>query len=263
MHLKSEKKFAQLRIQLHNFIGSPSVRWLIYVGLLIMGGIALAVAYSVSSSYSKGEPLKDSSFLYEISNFGFSFAQIFFGAAFIVFICTEWSSGFIYTTYGATQRPIKFVLAKLVWPLVFAMAAFTVLLIALVPLEDMLLRNGSPYSISLTDVTVWRQIVVGNFDLACSGLFAAGLAFIFRHSASALGSYIAISLIAPIVFGLIPLEISRLISKWLPNNVFGYLITQDPQMVPQLNYPLLYFAAAAYPIVAITMGAIMLRRKVV
>ena len=191
---------AQLTIQKHVFIGSRSVRLLTYVGLAVMMAVAIAVSYSVSLSYGRGEPLNNTSFLYEIPEFGFSFAQIFFGASFIVFVSTEWSSGFIYTTYGATQRPYGFVLAKLVWPLVFAVCVFSALLILLIPIEDVLVSNGTPYGVSFSDPVVWRQIVVANFNLMCSGLFAAGLAFVFRQAASALGTYIAVSLIAPIVF---------------------------------------------------------------
>jgi len=254
---------AQLTIQKHVFIGSRSVRLLTYVGLAVMMAVAIAVSYSVSLSYGRGELLNNTSFLYEIPEFGFSFAQIFFGASFIVFVCTEWSSGFIYTTYGATQRPYGFVLAKLVWPLVFAVCVFSALLILLIPIEDVLVSNGTPYGVSFSDPVVWRQIVVANFNLMCSGLFAAGLAFVFRQAASALGTYIAVSLIAPIVFGLIPLQVSEEISKWLPNNLFGYLITRDPEMIPNLNYPLLLVAAAAYPVIALTVGAYVMRRKII
>lgn len=67
----------QLKLQYNVFLRSRSIRLLIYTGLVIMFGIALAVAYSVSLSYIEGEPLKGESFLYEISIFGFSFAQIF------------------------------------------------------------------------------------------------------------------------------------------------------------------------------------------
>ena len=80
---------AQLTIQKHVFIGSRSVRLLTYVGLAVMMAVAIAVSYSVSLSYGRGEPLNNTSFLYEIPEFGFSFAQIFFGASFIVFVCTE------------------------------------------------------------------------------------------------------------------------------------------------------------------------------
>lgn len=251
----------QLKLQYNVFLGSRSIRLLIYTGLVIMFGIALAVAYSVSLSYIEGEPLKGESFLYEISVFGFSFAQIFFGAAIIAFICSEWTSGFIYTSFGATRRPLNYVLSKLFWPLIFSVVLFTLILLMLIPLEDMLVSRGTPYGISLSDPIAWRQILVANFNLACSILLAAGFALIFRQSASALGVYIAISLIAPIVFGLIPLDISESISDWLPNNVFGYLITQDSLILPKLNYPLLVTAAAAYPIIAITLGLMLFKRK--
>jgi len=170
--------------------GVMSSRWFLPVVLgasmgivmAVMMAVAIAVSYSVSLSYGRGEPLNNTSFLYEIPEFGFSFAQIFFGASFIVFVCTEWSSGFIYTTYGATQRPYGFVLAKLVWPLVFAVCVFSALLILLIPIEDVLVSNGTPYGVSFSDPVVWRQIVVANFNLMCSGLFAQGngAAFVLR-----------------------------------------------------------------------------------
>lgn len=245
------------------FKGSRSTRLLIYVGLIILFGIAMAVSYSIALSYSKGEPLKGTSFLYEVPLFGFSFAQIFFGAAIIAYICAEWDSGFIYTTFGASRKTARFIAAKLFWPLVFSVFTFCLTLIVVVPLECALVSRGTPYSISLGDAVVWRQILVANFNLASSVLFAGGLALIFRRTASSIGAYIAISLIAPIVFGLIPLDISKTISAWLPNNIYGYLITQDPTIIGSLNYPLLLSAAAAYPAVSILFGFIRFRWQVV
>lgn len=104
---------SDFRLQMIVFKGSRSARLLIYTGLVIMFAIAIAVSYSISLSYSKGEPLEDVSFLYEIPLFGFSFAQIFFGAAIIAYICAEWGSGFIYTTFGASRRPARFIASKL------------------------------------------------------------------------------------------------------------------------------------------------------
>lgn len=253
---------SQLKLQRHVFFGSRSVRLLNYVGLLTLFGIALAVSYSVYQSYvQRGEPLEDVSFIYEIPLFGFSFAQIFFGAAIIAYICSEWSSGFIYTTYGATQKPLNFIIAKLVWPVLFALLTLTILLIVTVPLEHFLISRDTPYGISLFDPTVVRQILVANFNLASSVLFAGGLALSFRQTAPALGCYIAVSLIAPIVFGLIPLKISEFISRWLPNSVYNYLNVADPILAEKLNYPLLLGVAAAYPVIAITIGFLRLKRK--
>lgn len=254
---------SDFRLQMIVFKGSRSARLLIYTGLVIMFAIAIAVSYSIALSYSKGEPLEDVSFLYEIPLFGFSFAQIFFGAAIIAYICAEWGSGFIYTTFGASRRPARFIASKLFWPLAFSLSTFFVILMAIIPLEGILVSHDTPYTITLADATVWRQILIACFNLATSVLFAGGLAFIFRHAASAIGSYIAISLIAPIVFGLIPLDISKTISSWLPNNVYGYLITQDPVMTGTLNYPLLFCAAIAYPVISVLVGFVRFKRNVV
>lgn len=257
------KPTSELYMQLAVFKGSRSTRLLIYLGLVILFGIAMAVSYSIALSYGKGESLKGTSFLYEVPLFGFSFAQIFFGAAIIAYICAEWESGFIYTTFGASRKPARFIVAKLFWPLAFSVFTFCSTLILAFPLESVLVSQGTPYSVSLGEPVVWRQILVANFNLASSVLFAGGLALIFRHAASSIGAYIAVSLIAPIVFGLIPLEISKTISSWLPNNLYGYLITQDATVIGSLNYPLLFFAASAYPAVAILLGLIRFRRQVV
>ena len=255
------RPFAQTIIQRHVFAGSRSVRLLSYVGLAVVLLAGIAVSYSITSAYAQGEPLQDESFLYEIPLFGFSFAQAFFGVAFIVFFCAEWSSGFVYTTYGASQRPVKFVLAKLVWPTVFIVPIYVISLVFLFFVENILVGNGTPYSVSLSDPIVWRQVFVSTFNLLCAGYFAAGLALILRKSAAAVGIFIAMSIIAPIVFGLIPLRFSEIISDWLPNSLYGFLSTQDPLMTPQLNYPALVVAALAYPCVALAIGAYRMKKQ--
>ncbi|MDO4901519.1 hypothetical protein [Actinomyces sp.] len=255
-------RFSELRVQSRVLAGYRVVWACVLTGVVVMGGMACAVAFSVRSSYMSGEPLTDTSFLYEISGFGFSFAQIFFGLAAIVFICSEWESGFIYTTYAASQRPLRYVLTKSLPPVLGSAGVLFALLVVLVPAEALLL-SGSPYTISLADPMVWRQIFVQCFTGVCSALFAAGLAFLFRRPAVALGIYVAITLIAPIVLGLIPLGVAEFLSRWLPNNVFGYLTSADAVVVNAVSYPALVTAAVGYPLLSLAGGYMLLRRSVV
>lgn len=255
-------RFSELRVQGRVLAGYRAVWASIVTGVLVMGGMACAVAFSVRSSYMAGEPLTDTSFLYEISGFGFSFAQIFFGLASIVFICSEWDSGFVYTTYTASQRTLRYVLAKSLPPVLASVGGLFALLVLLAPVEALLL-SGSPYTITLVDPVVWRQVFVQCFTGLCSALFAAGLAFLFRRAAVALGVYIAITLIAPIVLGLIPLEAAEFVSRWLPNNVFGYLTSADAVVVNAVSYPALVTVALGYPVLSLAGGYLLLRRSVV
>jgi putative lantibiotic ABC-transport system integral membrane protein len=84
-----------------------------------------------------------------------------------------------------------------------------------------------------------------------------------RNSATALGLYISIILIAPIIIGQIPVDTAREIAKWLPNNVFNFLTTNAPNVTATLNYPLLIATAIAYPLAILTIGFLRLRRRVI
>ena len=104
---------------------------------------------------------------------------------------------------------------------------------------------------------------VAILSLVSAVSFAAGIALILRNSATALGLYISIILIAPIIIGQIPVDTAREIAKWLPNNVFNFLTTNAPDAMATLNYPLLIAAAIAYPLAVLEIGFLRLRRRVV
>lgn len=253
--------FASLRMQRHVFFGNRTLILNLLIGLIAMAGMAAAVAMSIANSYQGGQPLDDPEFVRDVAVFGFPFAQVFLGVVAILFVCSEWSSGFIYTTHSALQRPFGFVVAKTVWPALTCAIGTTAMMVLVVPLEGILLA-GTPYSISLFDPGVWRQIGALAFVSASAVGIATGIALMFRNSATSLGAYIALTLIAPIIVGQIPMEAARDIANWLPNNVFGYLTTNNPVTTSQLNYPLLIVAAIAYPLAVLTLGTLRLRRRV-
>ena len=246
------QRFASLRMQRHVFFGNRTLLLNLAAGLLAMTGLAAAVAFSVANSFRSGQPLDDPAFVQEI----------FLGVVAILFICSEWSSGFIYTTHSAIQRPLSFVVAKTMWPALACAVGTVAMMVVVVPLENWLLA-GTPYSISLFDAAVWRQIAALAFVTVSAVSFAAGIALILRNSATALGLYISIILIAPIIIGQIPVDTAREIAKWLPNNVFNFLTTNAPDAMATLNYPLLIAAAIAYPLAVLAIGFLRLRRRVV
>lgn len=256
------RRFASLRMQSHVFFGNRTLLLNLAAGLLAMTGLAAAVAFSVTNSFRSGHPLDDPAFVQDIAVFGFPFAQIFLGVVAILFICSEWSSGFIYTTHSAIQRPLSFVVAKTIWPALTCAVGTVAMMVVVVPLESWLLA-GTPYSISLLDAAVWRQIAALAFVTMSAVSFAAGIALILRNSATALGLYISIILIAPIIIGQIPVDTAREIAKWLPNNVFNFLTTNAPNVTAALNYPLLIATAIAYPLAILTIGFLRLRRRVI
>lgn len=256
------QRFASLRMQRHVFFGNRTLLLNLAAGLLAMTGLAAAVAFSVANSFRSGQPLDDPAFVQDIAVFGFPFAQIFLGVVAILFICSEWSSGFIYTTHSAIQRPLSFVVAKTMWPALACAVGTVAMMVVVVPLENWLLA-GTPYSILLFDAAVWRQIAALAFVTVSAVSFAAGIALILRNSATALGLYISIILIAPIIIGQIPVDAAREIAKWLPNNVFNFLTTNAPDAMATLNYPLLIAAAIAYPLAVLAIGFLRLRRRVV
>ncbi|MDO5092866.1 MAG: hypothetical protein Q4D79_05495 [Propionibacteriaceae bacterium] len=256
------RPFASLRMQGHVFFGNRTVLLNVLAGLIAMAGLAGAVAFSVANSYRGGQPLDDPMFVRDIAIFGFPFAQVFLGVAAILFVCSEWSSGFIYTSHSALQQPLGFVVAKAAWPALTCALGSTVMMLLEVPVESWLLSD-TPYSISLLDADVWRQIGALALSTVCAVSFATGIALWLRNSAPALGVYIAVTLIAPIIVGQIPMEAARHLSNWLPNNVFNSLITNNPGVTSTLNYPLVIAAAVAYPLIALTFGAIRLERRVV
>ena len=165
-----------------------------------------------------------------------------------------------FTTHSAIQRPLSFVVAKTMWPALACAVGTVAMMVVVVPLENWLLA-GTPYS--LFDAAVRRQIAALAFVTVSAVSFAAGIALILRHSATALGLCISIILIAPIIIGQIPVDTAREIAKWLPNNVFNFLTTNAPDAMATLNYPLLTAAAIAYPLAVLAIGFLRLRRRVV
>lgn len=240
---------------------AQTIQLLRQVGPLIglIGAALLLIAISVVASFGMANSITSGSLevtdqqIREIPSLGFAFTQLFLGSSFILLVTTEWSSGSIITSVATTQRKSGIVCSKALVSAMFAalsMAAGGVLAC----LASNIALSSADRSIDLGDPLVQRELIGLVAAGVLSSLLALGLAFLVRQTALTLVIYIALTIVAPIAFGMFPTTFMQTVSSYLPLNVSGYMMTTGEVPDTGLTLPAAYFTMAAWAVVSVLLG---------
>ncbi len=199
---------------LSGMVGAAAL--LAFIALVAAGGMARSIANE--SAKITAQQIR------EAPSLGFTFAQLLLGFSCVVLVTTEWSSGSIMTSIATTQRKSGIVISK---ALVAAIAAVLSMVLggAVAVLIANLVLSSVGRSLDLGDPLIQRELIGIVAAGALNSLMAIGLAFLIRRTAPALVTYIAITMVAPIALGMIPLDTMREIASYLPLNASGYMMT--------------------------------------
>jgi ABC-2 type transport system permease protein len=237
-----------------------STNWtlLATVGLAI--GFGALIAASQLSSWDGLEPIEQLRFdPTSFSLSGLFMAQLAVGVLGTVLVTSEYATGQIRATFGATPQRLGVLAAKattfvgvtLVIGLIASFGSFWV---------GQLIFASKGLQASITDPGVLRAVSGGALYLTCIGLLGMGVGTILRRAAGGVASLAALVFIVPIVTGFLPSSFQDAIGRYLPAQAGMAIFNVVP--APHSLSPWVGFGVLlAYAAVSLTVGGLLLVRR--
>ncbi len=194
-----------------------------------------------------------------VSLIGVFFAQFVIGVLGILVMSGEYGTGTIRATLSATPRRPLVLAAKVAVFGVVALAVSEVVAFVSYFLGQSLLSAPAVHT-TLSSPGALRAVVGSGLYLCVLGLFALGLATIIRHTAGAIGAFVAALLVLPIVVAALPSSIANSVQRFLPDAIGRTMISlrTDPHLfTPWAGFAML----CVYTAVLLLIGAVTLVRR--
>ncbi|WP_026533609.1 ABC transporter permease [Arthrobacter sp. H14] len=196
---------------------------------------------------------------YSIPPSGVAFGQLLFGSLAVVLIASEYATGMIRSTLVAAPQRIKALLAKV---LVITVVAFVVgvlsALITYFVAQPILAGEELDYALSV-DGLIPSIINTGTF-LALVAIMGMSIGALLRNSAGGIVTIVALLMVLPIVFQLIPNDFFQETMQYLPSSAGTQLVsvqTADDALT-QLQGGLVM---AAWALVLLIAACLTIRRR--
>jgi hypothetical protein len=187
---------------------------------------------------------------------GILLAQLAIGVLGVLMITSEYATGQIRATLGATPQRVMVLVAKV---LVFVAV---VLVVGLVSCFTAFGIGQSIFAakhagVSLGDPGVLRAVIGGALYLAALGALGIGLGAILRRTAGAIATLVGLLLVAPVLASFLPSPWNDDIQRYLPGLAGGAIF----RVIPEVNglSPWVGFAVlVAYAVASLALGAVLL-----
>ena len=237
-----------------------STVWTLLAALGLAIGFGALVGVSQMSSWDTleaSEQLRFDPTFFSLS--GLWLAQLAIGVLGVLVVTSEYATGQIRATFGATPQRLTVLAAKA--------AAFTgvVLGIGLVASfgafwigQGIFATKG--LGVPITDPGVLRAVVGGALYLAAVGLLGIGLGVVLRRTAGAVAGLVGVLVLTPIIGGFLPTSFQESVVKFFPAQagmaVFG--VVPDPRaLAPWTGFGVLL----AYVAAVLALGGLLLVRR--
>ena len=196
----------------------------------------------------------------QVSLRGVFLAQLAVGVLGVLVITGEYSTGMIRSSLVAVPHRRPVLAAKAI---VFAVPVFAVSLVA--TLAGFFLgqwaQSSTHAEASLSTPGAGRAIVGAAIYLTLIGVLGVGLGFIIRNTAGAIATLFGVVLVAPLLAQALPSPYDTDVSKYLPLN-FGQRVIQTVDPEPNRLGPWVGIGVlAAYVVLALAAGAVMLSNR--
>jgi len=222
--------------------------------------VGILIAQNVSSNWTQLNAQKDFHFEALASSFdGFQFSQLVIGVLGVLVISSEYTSGLIRTTLAAVPHRHAVLGAKAAVLGIIALVSGEILaFVAFFSVQAIL--HGVGIGLSITDSGALRAVLSAGFYLAVIGLVGLALGALLRHSAGAIAALFGLVFVLPGVISAFPAPWKTRIGKFLPTNLAGQLISQQPH--PDLLSRSWSFAVLlAYPVVLLVLAGYALKHR--
>ena len=193
---------------------------------------------------------------------GIFLAQLAVGVLGVLVITSEYATGQIRATLGATPQRNVVLAAKVV---VFMVVVFAVGLVACFAAffigQSILSGTTKFHHASIGDPGALRAVIGGAMYLSVLGALGIGLGTMLRRTAGAIAALVGLLLILPILVNFLPSPWSTDISKFLPlqagNNVFHTAKLSSTDLSLWVGFAVF----CVYAVASLAVGAVLLVRR--
>ncbi|MFI5041621.1 MAG: ABC transporter permease subunit [Acidimicrobiales bacterium] len=252
---------ALLRAEWTKLRSVRSTMWSLLVTVAIIVGLGALFCAARVARADRLDPA-------EIRNFdptGFSLngiflAQLAVGVLGVLVITSEYATGQIRATFGATPQRRLVLASKL---LVFMVVVFVVGLVACFTafFIGQGILSAKFHQASLGDPGVLRAVVGGAVYLSVLGALGIGLGTILRRTAGAIAVLVSLLLILPILVNFLPSPWSTDIAKYLPLQAGNAVFHVGGRASTDLSLWTGFAVFCAYAVVSVVVGAVLLTRR--
>jgi len=238
-----------------------STMWSLLVTLILT--IGLGALFSAARVARAGHLDPGDLRAFDPTNFslnGLFLAQLAIGVLGVLVISSEYATGQIRATLGATPQRLVVLAAKV---LVFMAVVFVVGLVASVSafFIGQGILSAKFHQATLGQAGVLRAIIGGAAYLAVIGALGVGLGTMLRRTAGAIAALVGLLLILPILVNFLPSPWSQDISKYLPLQAGQNIFRAAPASSGDLSTWVGFVVFCAYAVAALICGALLLNRR--
>ena len=190
---------------------------------------------------------------------GLFLAQLLIGVLGVLFVSGEYTTGMIRSTLAAVPRRLPVLLAKaLVYGLVTLVTLIPTTFLAFGTAQLFLRHFG--HGSSLSAPTALRSILATAVYLVLIGLLGSALAWIVRSTPGGISLLVAILLVVPVIFGVLPGQWAKDVTHYLPSEAgasFYSSLQSDGALAPGAGLLVLVVWVA----LAMAGAVVLLRRR--
>jgi ABC-2 type transport system permease protein len=231
-----------------------STWWTLFVTVV---GTLVVTALSTSSAAHHGRGWYQGFDPTNQSMSGLAIGVLAIGVLGALVFTSEYGSGTIRSSMAATPRRLKFLLAKLLVVGALALAVGEVLTFSCFALGHAILASSPVPSWSLTDPGVLRAVVGSGVTIGLLGLIGAAIGAALRRTAGAIGIYVALLFLLPLLLTKMPGNLARFTPLSLIANSIAAVIHQTGFVSPVVGFVLF----ACYTVAIILLGAVVVTRR--
>ena len=169
----------------------------------------------------------------------------------------EYGTGTIRSSLSATPCRGTFMTGKLLVVGMVALLAGEILSFGCFGLGQLILAHGGATWANLGQPGVMRAVVGSGVCLALLGLLGLGLGFAVRHTAGAIGAYVGVTLLLPLIVAQLPGHPTRFTPVGILANSIAVVTRQPGQISPTLGFLLM----ALYSVAILAVGGFVLARR--
>ncbi len=238
-----------------------STRWALVACVALALAVTALACATVGSSWRTDPAVSHADFdPINQSLAGLLIGQLAIGTLGVVVICAEYATGSIRTTLSAVPSRPKLLAAKAIALGAVVTATGLVTSLLSFSLGQALLSAPAPHA-TFTSPGALRAVIGGGLYLAVLGLLALGLGTIIRHTAGAISTFVALSLLLPwIVAQYLPNSVSNTVSRWLPANI-GVAITSGRPHAHEFSPMIGFGVLCAYALLILAAGTWLMNKR--
>lgn len=250
---------ANIRAEWTKLRSVRSTTWTLLATFGIAVGFGALVGMSQMSSWDNLDPAERLGFdptFFSLS--GLWLAQLAVGVLGVLAMSSEYATGQIRATLGATPQRTTVLAAKAIsFTGVILASGVVASFVAFITGQAIFASKG--LDVSITSPGVARAVVGGGLYLAAVGLLGIALGAILRRTAGAVAALFGVLVLTPLVSGFLPSSFQQSVGKYFPAQagMSVFSVSPDPNALsPWVGYGVLLLYVAA----AFAAGAVLLVR---